>query len=72
MSTGWAFIAAISRAEAGVVPKLSVTPGAIRHTGPDIGADTVDILRSVGLDEDRIRGLIESRIVAASAGPASK
>ena len=58
--------------QAGVVPKLSVTPGAIRHTGPDIGADTVDILRSVGLDEDRIRGLIESRIVAASAGPASE
>jgi formyl-CoA transferase len=54
--------------QAGIVPKLSATPGAIRHTGPDIGADTVDILRTLGLDDDRIRRLIEDRVVAAPAG----
>jgi crotonobetainyl-CoA:carnitine CoA-transferase CaiB-like acyl-CoA transferase len=43
--------------QAGIVPKLSRTPGAIRHTGPDIGADTERILRELGIDEARIEEL---------------
>ncbi|MFC4273849.1 CaiB/BaiF CoA transferase family protein [Achromobacter aloeverae] len=43
--------------QAGIVPKLSRTPGAIRHTGPNIGADTERILRGLGLDEARIEEL---------------
>lgn len=43
--------------QAGIVPKLSVTPGAIRHTGPDIGADTVEVLRSMGMSDSQIKEL---------------
>jgi crotonobetainyl-CoA:carnitine CoA-transferase CaiB-like acyl-CoA transferase len=31
--------------QVGVVPRLSATPGRIRHTGHDIGADTEAVLR---------------------------
>lgn len=31
--------------QVGVVPRLSATPGRIRHTGPDLGADTVAVRR---------------------------
>jgi crotonobetainyl-CoA:carnitine CoA-transferase CaiB-like acyl-CoA transferase len=31
--------------QTGVVPRLSATPGAIQHTGPDLGANTLDILQ---------------------------
>ena len=30
--------------QVGVVPRLSATPGRIRHTGPALGADTQDVL----------------------------
>jgi crotonobetainyl-CoA:carnitine CoA-transferase CaiB-like acyl-CoA transferase len=43
--------------QAGIVPKLSATPGAIRHTGPDVGADTVEVLRGLGLSDERIAEL---------------
>ena len=29
----------------GIVPKLSRTPGSIRWAGPDLGADTAEVLR---------------------------
>jgi crotonobetainyl-CoA:carnitine CoA-transferase CaiB-like acyl-CoA transferase len=29
---------------AGIVPKLSRTPGAVRHVGPELGADTDAVL----------------------------
>jgi formyl-CoA transferase len=31
--------------QAGIVPRLSATPGRIRHTGPDLGADTDAVRR---------------------------
>jgi crotonobetainyl-CoA:carnitine CoA-transferase CaiB-like acyl-CoA transferase len=31
------------------VPRLSLTPGRIRHTGPALGSDTEDILRELGM-----------------------
>ncbi len=33
--------------QAGVVPRLSATPGRIRHTGPDLGADTDAVKREL-------------------------
>ena len=33
--------------QAGVVPRLSATPGRIRHSGPDLGADTAAVLQSL-------------------------
>lgn len=42
----------------GVVPRLSATPGAIRHTGPGIGADSHQVLAEVlGLSTERIQAL---------------
>lgn len=52
--------------QAGIVPKLSATPGAIRHGGPDIGADTVNVLTTLGLDAAQIAALLESGVVRTS------
>jgi crotonobetainyl-CoA:carnitine CoA-transferase CaiB-like acyl-CoA transferase len=49
--------------QAGVVPKLSRTPGSIRHTGPEIGADTRTVLQSMGLDAKQIEALIENGVI---------
>ncbi len=35
----------------GVVPKLSETPGKVLQTGPDLGANTGDILAGLGYDD---------------------
>ncbi len=50
--------------QVGVVPKLSATPGGIRHTGPAIGADTDAVLRSLGLRDEQIAALRQSGTVA--------
>lgn len=52
--------------QAGVVPKLSATPGAIRHTGPEIGADTAEVLRGLGLTDARIAELEAARTLRSS------
>ncbi|HMN94765.1 MAG TPA: CoA transferase [Hydrogenophaga sp.] len=44
--------------QAGVVPRLSASPGAIHRSGPDLGADSRDILsRDLGLTPERIDDL---------------
>ena len=53
--------------QAGVVPKLSATPGGIRHTGPVVGADTEAVLRSLGLHDEQIAALRASGTVAGPA-----
>jgi formyl-CoA transferase len=37
----------------GVVPKMSLTPGAIRRTAPRLGEDTIEVLRAQGLTGSR-------------------
>jgi crotonobetainyl-CoA:carnitine CoA-transferase CaiB-like acyl-CoA transferase len=49
-----------------VVPRLSDTPGAVRHAGRDIGQDSRQVLREVlGMDDARIDALTREGIVAA-------
>ena len=50
--------------QSGVVPRLSATPGAIQHTGPDLGANALDILTNdLGLTRDAIEPLVASDAV---------
>ncbi|MDH3248186.1 MAG: CoA transferase [Acidimicrobiia bacterium] len=56
-------------AVAGVVPRLSDTPGRIRLAGRGIGADTRSVLEdTLGLSAERVEALIERGIVAEGAG----
>ncbi|WP_295857683.1 CoA transferase [uncultured Xylophilus sp.] len=58
--------------QTGVVPRLSATPGRVRHTGPDLGADTAAVLRDeLGLEAETIddlfaRGVARGRTVVDS------
>jgi len=49
--------------QTGVVPKLSRTPGTIRHSGPDLGADTDSILAAMGLSEQQIEELRALKVI---------
>jgi len=47
-------------AQIGIVPRLSATPGTVRFTGPDLGADTVSVLRDeLGMDDEAIADLLQ-------------
>ena len=55
---------------AGVVPKLSATPGAVAHAGRTVGADTRDVLTGVlGLSDAEVDDLERQGIVACHAAP---
>lgn len=48
----------------GITPKLSSTPGEIRHVGPKIGADTSSVLRdTLGLSEQAVQALVDAKVV---------
>ncbi len=47
----------------GIVPKLSRTPGSHRRNAPDVGQDTLAVLREVGLTPAQIQALYERGIV---------
>jgi crotonobetainyl-CoA:carnitine CoA-transferase CaiB-like acyl-CoA transferase len=49
--------------QAGVVPRLSRTPGSVRHTGPDTGADTRRVLSGLDYPDEQIESLINRGIV---------
>ncbi|MGE0627280.1 MAG: CaiB/BaiF CoA transferase family protein [Hyphomicrobiaceae bacterium] len=52
-------------AMAAVVPRLSETPGEVRHAGRDVGEDSRSVLQDVlGLDDKMIDSLVHSGIVA--------
>ncbi|MEY4654562.1 MAG: hypothetical protein RI884_3143, partial [Pseudomonadota bacterium] len=48
----------------GVVPKLSMTPGAHRRNAPAIGQDTEAVLREIGLTPEQVQALKSRGIVA--------
>ena len=43
----------------GVIPKLSRTPGSIKTLAPQIGENTDEILKSIGLSESQVASLKE-------------
>jgi formyl-CoA transferase len=47
----------------GIVPKLSLTPGAHRRDAPALGQDTDEVLREVGLTQEQIAALKARGIV---------
>ena len=47
-----------------VLFRMSETPGAIRHTGRSLGADTDEVLDELGLDAERIAKLRGLEVVA--------
>lgn len=52
-------------AMAGVVPRLSETPGGVRHAGREVGQDSREVLRDLlGLGEARIEALAKSGVIA--------
>ena len=58
-----------SVAMAGVVPRLSETPGAVRHAGRDIGQDSREVLRDVlGLADATIDELARNGVIAMQGG----
>ena len=57
-----------SVAQIGVVPRLSATPGTIRFTGPDLGADTISVLRDeLGLQDEAIDSMLSAGVVRGGA-----
>ena len=57
-----------STCQVGVVPKLSRSPGRIRHTGPELGGDSASVLADeLGLDAAAIAALIASGVVRDAA-----
>jgi crotonobetainyl-CoA:carnitine CoA-transferase CaiB-like acyl-CoA transferase len=60
-------------AMAGVVPRLSATPGGVRHAGRSIGQDTSAVLGEVlGYDETKISSLARAGVIACAVEPASR
>jgi crotonobetainyl-CoA:carnitine CoA-transferase CaiB-like acyl-CoA transferase len=61
-----------SMSMAAVVPRLSATPGGVRHSGHRIGQDTRRVLHDVlGFDTERIDALARAGVVACDAHPAT-
>jgi crotonobetainyl-CoA:carnitine CoA-transferase CaiB-like acyl-CoA transferase len=48
---------------AGVVPRLSRTPGAIRWAGADVGAHTDEVLAEIGLDPPQRQALVDDGVI---------
>ncbi len=57
-------------AMANVVPRLSATPGAVRHAGHRVGQDTRQVLRDLlGLPDALIEALAQRGVIAGAAAP---
>ena len=46
-----------------VSPRLSRTPGEIRHLGPALGAHSIEVLKDLSLDDAEIAQLLDAGIV---------
>jgi len=46
-----------------VIPRLSATPGRLRHPAPALGEHTAEILGTLGLDRAAIDRLARDRII---------
>lgn len=56
--------------QTGVVPRLSATPGGIRHTGPELGADTRTVLHeALDMSDDEIEQLVQQQVVGEARTP---
>ena len=56
-----------------VVPRLSATPGAIRHSGHRVGQDTRKVLTELaGMSKAEIDALVTEKVITCdtAAGPA--
>jgi crotonobetainyl-CoA:carnitine CoA-transferase CaiB-like acyl-CoA transferase len=51
-----------------VIPRLSATPGQLRHPAPALGEHTAEILGSLGLDRAEIEGLAREGIIRLAGG----
>lgn len=59
-------------AMANVVPRLSATPGAVRHAGHRIGQDTRQVLRDLlGLPDAQIEALAQRGVIAGAPAPSA-
>jgi formyl-CoA transferase len=47
----------------GIVPKLSVTPGAIRSPAPNLGEDTSAVLQEIGITAERLAELVAAKVI---------
>jgi formyl-CoA transferase len=53
---------------AGIVPRFSATPGSVRHTGPELGEHTRDVLRDLAsLSDEQITTLAARGLVRESS-----
>jgi len=48
----------------GIVPKMSETPGTLRSPAPQLGADTEEVLREIGVTADQLAALKAKGVVA--------
>jgi crotonobetainyl-CoA:carnitine CoA-transferase CaiB-like acyl-CoA transferase len=56
---------------AGVVPKLTASPGSIRSTGPEHGADTEEVLVEIGgYEPAEVAELLAGGVISAESGAA--
>jgi crotonobetainyl-CoA:carnitine CoA-transferase CaiB-like acyl-CoA transferase len=49
-----------------ILPKLDDTPGATEWAGPELGAHTDEVLKSLGMTEDQIDELKRNGVIADS------
>ncbi|MFM9999757.1 MAG: CoA transferase, partial [Burkholderiaceae bacterium] len=60
----------VSTRQQGIVPKLSETPGAVRWSGPETGADSIHILSELlGYSASAIDALIDTGVVVCPPRP---
>jgi crotonobetainyl-CoA:carnitine CoA-transferase CaiB-like acyl-CoA transferase len=52
-----------------VAPRLSKTPGRIRHTGPALGEHNAEVFRELGLDESEVELVLAEKVASVKEVP---